>query len=172
MWSKLFKKNNSEKNILVLGEAGCGKRSFVLHYKDGEVPIGIDLPEFRSLTYNKRLNSGDEQVALIFNLNRASEGMIPSMSKAIKYDLILILTDLSSKNAQEDLDFYNNYAQIHYPDVKTISIGTKQDQKLESNIFEGLINTSAKTHHGFEEFEEQLLENLNVNTSKSGLDLK
>lgn len=72
----------------------------------------------------------DEQVALIFNLNRTSDGMIPS------------------------------------------SIGIKQDQKLESNIFEGLINTSAKTHHGFEEFEEQLLGHLNVNTSKSGLDLR
>jgi len=164
MWGKLFKKNNSEKNILVLGEAGCGKRSFVLHYKDGEVPVGTELPEFHTLTYIKRLNRADEKVALIFNLNRANDGMIPSMSKALKYDLILILTDLSSKNARDDLEFYNNFVQIHYPDVKIISIGTKQDQKLESNIFAGLINTSTKTHHGFDEFEEQLQRNLHLDT--------
>ncbi|CEG56623.1 GTPase domain-containing protein [Legionella fallonii] len=172
MWSKLFKQNNSAKNILVLGETGCGKRSFILHYKDGIIPNGTELPEFHSLTYKKKLNKEGEQISLIFTLNRTGERMIPSMSKEVKYDLILILSDLSSENAKKDLDFYKDYAKIHFPDVKTIPIGTKQDQKLESNVFDGLINTSAKTNSGFDAFEEQLLESLHVTAHKKGLDLK
>ena len=175
MWSKLFKKNSSEKNILVLGETGCGKRSFLLCYKDGaalDPDKAPALPEFHTLTYNKKLDKSREQVPLVFTLNRTrADEMIPSMSKEVKYDLILILTDLSSEQAKSDLDYYSNYAKIHFPGVQTILVGTKQDQKLESNEFNGLISTSVKTKHGFEKFEEQLLQSLNV-TDKAGLELR
>ena len=166
MWSKLFKLNDSAKNILVLGETGCGKRSFLLHYKDGDVPMETELPVFNSLTYNKKLNKGGESIPLVFSLNSASDEMTPSISKVVKYDLIVILTDLSSKNASKALEFYNNYAKIHFPDVKTILVGTKQDQMLESNTTTGLTVTSVKTHCGFEQFDEQLLESLNSDNFK------
>ena len=171
MWSKLFNKSK-EKNILVLGGEGCGKRSFVLHYKDGSIPAEEAIPEFRSLTCNKRLNDGRDQIPLVFTLDRTSDAMIPSMSKAIKYDLILILSDLSSKSAKQDFDFYSDYAKIHFPNVKTISVGTKEDQKLESNVFDGLITTSVKTNQGFDKFEEHLMDSLNITTHKKGLELK
>ncbi|HAT8266803.1 TPA: hypothetical protein JBA93_13555 [Legionella pneumophila subsp. pneumophila] len=174
MWQKgLFQKKNSEKNILVLGEAGCGKKSFVLYYKDGlDITGSASLPEFNKLIYNKKLDRSEERISLVFTLNGASDEMIPSISKSPRFDLILILIDLSSETAKADLQFYRKYAKIHFPEVKTLLVGTKQDKQLEENVFDKLINSSAKTGKGFDQFEEQLMMGLELNNGdKKGLSI-
>lgn len=175
MWARFLKSNSLEKNILVLGQTGCGKRSFLLCYKDGE-SLNPDkaylLPECHTMIYHKGLDKTTEQVQMVFTIHRTHDDkMIPSITQTIRYDLILILTDLSSEKAKSDLDYYRGYVEIHFPGVKTIFVGTKQDQQLESNALHELIATSVKTKHGFEKFEEELLQSLGVR-DKAGLDLK
>lgn len=152
-----FFKGLAQKNILLLGNKGCGKRSFVLQYKDGVDPTAnADLPEFKVLTYKKYLNDS-QAVNLNFTFDRASDELIPSSSSKTKFDLILILIDLSSVQANDDIKVYLQEAKTHFPGIDTLMIGTKSDQQLEINVFDGVISTSAKTGAGFEEFDSHLM---------------
>lgn len=171
LWNcNYFKPHRTEKNILLLGDAGCGKRSLLLAYKDGltlDQTKAEPLPELTTLTYKKQLENTHETAPLVFTLSRTpSNEMIPSMSTKRQYDLILILIDLSSEQAQRKLEYYSNYANTHFPKVKTLLIGTKQDQQLESNALDGLISTSVKTQQGFDQFEKELLHGLNLDNKK------
>lgn len=158
----LFKKSNAEKNILVVGPKGCGKRSFILQYKDGVAASDEPLPALSTITYNKKLGNTDHFVALNFIMDRASDELIVSASaNQTKFDLILILTDLSSEHAIDNLELYAQFARTHYHGVNTLTIGTKSDKQLPTNLIESLITTSAKTGEGFKQFEEQFQEVIN-----------
>jgi GTPase SAR1 family protein len=156
---QFFQENGVEKNILLLGQSGCGKRSFVLRYKDGTF-LSERLPEMQNIIYAKKM--GVEQKILDFLFDLSNHGMT-SVFKEKKIDLILILTNLSSEHAQHDLKSYTKFAATHFPGVDTLHIGTKSDIQLAENKFDGVIVCSAKTGQGFEEFDERLLQILNLN---------
>lgn len=161
MFSRLFKKNQLERNILILGELGCGKRSFVLHYKDGQIASqDQNLPEINNLIYKKRIDN--KYVSLIFTLNQTNEELIPSLKKPASYDLIISLIDLSSDKAKEDMINQTKIIEDHFPGIKTIYVGTKQDKPANSDLPDNIIACSAKTGSGFDEFEEIFLKNLKL----------
>ncbi|ARB93742.1 Rab family GTPase [Legionella longbeachae] len=161
MFSHLFKKNQLERNILILGEPGCGKRSFLLHYKDGQIASqDLHLPEINNLIYKKKLDN--KQVSLVFTLNETNEELIPSMKKSVSYDLIISLIDLSSDKAKEKIIHQANIIEDHFPGVKTIYVGTKQDKLVDSDLPDNMIACSAKTGSGFDQFEEILLKKLDL----------
>jgi hypothetical protein len=153
MFNPRFSQHPETKNILVLGNKGCGKRSFVLFYKDKVTPHQ-ELPEMNSLVCRKTLNN--TPISLLFVFKQTNDRLIPSKVTNTHYDLILILTDLSSPDAQGDLNYYKELASIHYPEIDTLLVGTKQDQQLENNQLEGLVCTSIKSTHSLDEFEQQL----------------
>lgn len=168
---KLFNNSskNTEKNILILGDDGCGKRSLVLRYKDGEVASDHGLNALKTISYSKQFSNLEGKTQLNFVLDRSSEDMIPSIShKSIKYDLILIVTDVSSSQCADDLKYYSQYAQTHFPQVNTLSIGSKSDLKAPKVTFDNLILTSAKTGDGFTTLEERLKDNLFPSENKQG----
>lgn len=159
--SKISREKNMEKNILILGLEGCGKRSLVLHYKDGDTASDHDSDSFKTISYLKQFPNTNERILLNFVLNRSSDEMIPSIShKKIKYDLVLIVTDVSSPTSADDLSFYSQYADTHFPGVATLAIGSKSDLADPEANFDHLLLTSAKTGDGFDILDAQLKEHL------------
>lgn len=155
---RLFKRGRMEKNILLLGDAGSGKKSFVLSYKDG-VSSSLEryLPEIGVITYKKKLANADGHIHLSFILDRASDALIPSADqKTHKPDLILILADLSSEHVQDRLEFYAEFSERHFQGIKTLMVGTKSDKQLHAVPIPDLIITSAKTGDGLDEFDKRL----------------
>ena len=102
-----------------------------------------------------------------FVFNQFDNWLIPSKAKKVHYDRILVLADLSSEQAHKDLDFYQDLARIHYGEVDTLCIGTKQDLQLKENLLDGLICTFINTGYGFDELNQQLQDCLVPNTISS-----
>lgn len=169
--SKKSMDRDMEKNILILGLDGCGKRSLVLRYKDGEVASDHDSDSFKTINYLRQFPDTSEKILLNFVLNRSSDAMIPSIAhKKVNYDLVLIVTDVSSPTSAEDLSFYSQYAATHFPGVTTLAVGSKSDLASPEAHFDNLILTSAKTGNGFDILDAQLKEHLvNANAKRHTL---
>lgn len=154
----MFKKPKITNNILILGDEGIGKRSFVLFFKEQTIASGVALPEMKEIALKKKIAKGGLAIPLNFTLDRSSDALIPSaFPKATKIDLILIATDLSSPDALDRLTHYTKLAQMNYPNIPTLNLGTKSDKKHPGlELDQKLIPTSAKTGEGFDIFTEQL----------------
>ena len=154
---RLFKRGRMEKNILLLGDAGSGKKSLVLSYKDGISSLERYLPDIELITYKKKLTNADGHIHLNFILDRASVALIPSADqKTYKLDLILILGDLSTEHVQDRLKFYAEFSKRHFQGIKTLMVGTKSDKQLHVAHIPDLIMTSSKTGDGLDEFDVRL----------------
>ncbi|CDZ76976.1 Ras family protein [Legionella massiliensis] len=149
------KEKDDVKNVVVLGGEKSGKKSFLLSYKDGQFPDQI-LPEISNLSYKQTFDGHEHPVIINFKIHGAGDaGLIPSMGhKKQRVDAVLILVDLSSQNAEKDLAYFIKYADTHFKNAKTMLVGTKAD--LREEIIPDLVETSAKTRQGFEEFQSLL----------------
>ena len=145
------------KNILVLGNSGSGKKSFIYRYKDDSYSdTHFSFPK-KSIDVLQHWENPDEKVQLHFVVDRSPDPQHSyRKTKKLQCDLILILIDLSSSEWRSDIDWYSQHAQIHYPGTKQFVIGTRADMKLPSNDDFGFLETSAKTGEGFEVFREQI----------------
>ena len=154
---KMFSsKKSSAKNVLILGEEGCGKKSFVLYYKDYVFVPEAMMPPITNLLINDKCSDSEEHIPINFILDSAFDGMgSVSSQKKVKSDLVLILVDLSSELFNKTVKFYESFAGIHFPGVATLIVGTKADSRLAINRRDNLIATSAKTGEGFDEFKEE-----------------
>lgn len=170
---KFFKLENKDdvKHVVVLGNNNSGKKSFLLFYKDGEYAADRNIPPFNNSSY-RMVNGLAHPTFINFDLNNPNDNLIPSLVyKNKKVDAVIILVDLSSLTAKDDLAFYTKFAKIHYKDVNTLLVGTKADKQYKENDIANLIATSAKTGAGFAEFHDLLLDSLSLKHTSSA-DLK
>ncbi|BBB14763.1 uncharacterized protein RVIR1_02290 [Candidatus Rickettsiella viridis] len=148
---KIFHSKDKYKiNVLVLGNDGCGKRSFVCMYKDKLFSHRLTFPA-KAFSVKEAIDG--EIFQINFTLERSPDTYnLSAKNKPSQFDLILIMADLSSINFNNDLDYWQRFSDIHFPSIKKISLGTKSDVKLVQNDASNVISTSAKTRNGFEHF--------------------
>ncbi|KTC97533.1 hypothetical protein [Legionella erythra] len=153
-----FIDKSATKKVLVLGDKASGKRTFLLYYKDN---LWVqDTGPFSTL----KLTDQDENIAIAFDLNQVMDGKtMPSPREKVKYDLILILGDLSSEHFKETCNGGRDCAERFFPQVSRMIVGTKADEKLPGNNSDNMaIETSAKTGEGFNNFKRVFLHKLKM----------
>ena len=156
MFGWLFQKQEIVKNVLVLGNSGSGKRSFIYRYKDDNYSERHRSLPINSIDMLQKWQDPDEEVQLHFVVDRSPEPQHGFRKiKPVQFDLILILIDLSSREWKYDTDWYSRHAQIHYHGIIQFLIGTKADIKLPTNEDVCFLQTSSKTGEGFDIFREQ-----------------
>lgn len=144
-----FQESRTEKNILLLGAQGSGKKSFVLYFRDERVVSDQAPVSFKEMPC-------PQGNGLFFNF-LLSKGKPPVLFNKIKYDLILCLVDLSSINYKKEALIWTQHLQLHFKNTQYLIIGTKSDQRPEKRDLDyEMLATSAKTGEGFEEFSRQL----------------
>lgn len=151
---KLFK-HELKKNILILGDSACGKRSFLYCYKEEKSCTNMNFNIEKEMVYRKKLADGtNNYVTLNFILDTGSDRLIPSMpSQKNSFDLILVLADLSLDHCHQRIDHYTRLANLQYSDVPTLTIGTKSDLQNRDIDDNDLLITSAKNYDGFDNFD-------------------
>ncbi|KTD48971.1 hypothetical protein Lrub_1322 [Legionella rubrilucens] len=153
-----FVDKSPTRRVLVLGDKDCGKRTFLLYYKDN---LWVqDAEPFLTL----KLRDQDENMAIVFDLNEdMNETAMASHQGKEKYDLILILGDLSSRHFNQACNTGRDYAERFFPQVSRMIIGTKADEKLPGNNSDSMaIEISAKTGEGFNNFKRVFLYKLKM----------
>jgi hypothetical protein len=158
MFSILKKKPVSQKNVLLLGNDGCGKRSFILHFKDKAYASERPLPPMETICYDQEVQD-NRCMSLNFVLDRSRNEFDHFLSfKKEKYHSILILLDLSTETVISDYKKYLLFASKHFKGTPVLVIGTKADRKIQDYAIQGMISTSAKHGKGFEEFSSEFMQ--------------
>ncbi|QRN04143.1 hypothetical protein GH742_09800 [Legionella sp. MW5194] len=153
-----FVEKSPARRVLVLGEEACGKRAFLLYYKDN---LWVqDTGRFSTLT----LTDQDENIAIVFDLHQdMDETAMGHPRGKEKYDLILIVGDLSSPHFNQACNTGRAYAERFFPQVSRMIVGTKADEKLPGNNSDSMaLETSAKTGEGFNNFKRVFLYKLKM----------
>lgn len=168
-----FKKNkNLSKKILVLGDKNSGKHCCVYALIDGKASMDKKY-DTKELFFATRFLSSGPACTLNFVLEENIDFSLTDLFKPNKkYDLILIVTDLSSKSAIESIEYYKEFSLLNHKNVPIIFVGTKSDIKLPDNSTSDILQISALTGDGVGQLNNELQHALGLSTPQNKKQLK
>ena len=149
-------KRNQVKQILVLGMENTGKFSLFQALLDNHFDEESIKPQLTDFNLNVKVNDKPNHLHFYIDSTAEDRKKLPLSPYAV-----LCIIDLSGETAEMDYQDYKSRVAIHYPNSKTLFVGTKQDLCVKSLNFPELVITSAKTRMGIDALKHSL-ENLGI----------